>query len=331
VGIGGFSLPTRAYDSSQRQHTFQPSETSVLGKVVNETHFRFSRDRNNQNGDDSIPTLQVLDAFTGGGAQVGASLNLQDRWELQNVTSFTRGGHAVRAGLRFRTVHVDDVARQGFGGTVLFSGGAGPQLDDNGGIVRNGNGQPVFVPLTSLGLRYEKQDNIAGGLDLAPRAGFSWSVGKKDATGRARTIVRSGAGVFYDRFGEDFTLRALRFSGTREQQYVVTDPAVLDRLIFADGQTVAGLPSVSALAAFAVPQTTWRVAPNLDAPYSVQSSLGVERGPRPSSPRGAGGSSVPATSTRRPPTARVRWAPRRGTSTRSRPPAAWTSTRPCWA
>ena len=340
VGIGGFSLPTRAYDSSQRQHTLQLSETSVLGKVVNETRLRFSRDRNDQNGDDSVPTLQVLDAFTGGGAQVGASSNLVDRWELQNVTSFTKGGHSVRAGLRFRAVREDDVARQGFGGTVVFSGGAGPQVDANGGIVRNGDGQPVLVPLTSLeryrrtlllkrlglsaaqirvlgggasqlqiaggdpaasvsqwdvapfvqddwrvrpdlivslGLRYEKQDNIAGGLDLAPRVGFSWSAGKKDASGRARTIVRGGAGVFYDRFGEDFTLRALRFSGAREQQYVATDPAVLDRLVFGDGQSVSGVPSVAALAAFAVPQTTWRVAPDLDAPYSVQSSLGVER------------------------------------------------------
>ena len=340
VGVGGFSLPSRAYGTSQTQHTFQFSETSALGKVVNETHFRFSRERADKTGDDSVPTLQVLDAFTGGGPQTGASFNLQDRWELQNVTSFTKGGHSVRAGLRLRAVREDDVARQGFGGTIVFSGGVGPQLDDNGGIARNADGQPIIGPLSSLeryrrtlllerlglsatriralgggasqiqiaggnpaasvsqwdvapfvqddwrvrpdlivslGLRYEKQDNIAGGLDLAPRAGFSWSVGKKDASGRARTVVRGGAGVFYDRFGEDFTLRARRFDGLREQQYVVTDPAVLDQVLFGQDQTVAGVPSVAALAAFAVPQTTWRVAPDLDAPYNVQSSLGVER------------------------------------------------------
>jgi len=340
VGIGGFSLPSRAYDSSSRQHTFQLSETSVLGKVVNETRFRFSRERVNQNGDDSIPTLQVLDAFTGGGAQVGASFNRQDRWELQNVTSFTGGGHSVRAGVRFRAVHEDDLARQGFGGTVVFSGGVGPQLDANGAPVLDGAGRPVIAPLTSLeryrrtllfeqlglgaaqiralgggasqlqivggnpeapvrqwdvapfvqddwrvrpdfilslGLRAEKQDNIAGAWDLAPRLGFSWSMGKKDAQGRAKTIVRGGGGVFYDRFGEDLVLRSLRFDGTREQQYVVTDPAVLDALAFGNGQSVSGVASAATLAGFAVPQTTWRVAPNLDAPYNVQASLGVER------------------------------------------------------
>jgi hypothetical protein len=338
VGIGGFSLPSRAYGTSQTQHTLQLSETSVLGKVVNETHLRLSRERATKTGDDSVPTLQVLDAFTGGGAQIGPSSNRQDRLELQNVTSFMKGAHSVRAGFRLRAVREDDVARQGFGGTVVFSGGIGPQLDASGGIVRNAQGQPISGPLSSLeryrrtlllerlglsaaqiralgggasqlqivggdaaasvsqwdvapfvqddwrvrpdlilslGLRYEKQNNIAGGLDLAPRVGVSWSVGNKDASGRARMVVRAGAGVFYDRFGEDLILRARRFDGLREQQYIVTDPAVLDRLIF--GEDVAGVPSAGSLAAFAAAQTTWRVAPKLDAPYNVQSSLGIER------------------------------------------------------
>jgi hypothetical protein len=340
VGIGGFSLPSRAYGTSQTQHTLQLSETSVLGKVVNETHLRLSRERATKAGDDSVPTLQVLDAFTGGGAQIGPSSNRQDRLELQNVTSFTKGAHSVRAGFRLRAVREDDVARQGFGGTVVFSGGFGPQLDASGGIVRNAEGQPISGPLSSLeryrrtlllerrglsaaqiralgggasqlqivggdpgarvsqwdvapfvqddwrvrpdlivslGLRYEKQNNIAGGLDLAPRAGFAWSVGKKDASGRARTVVRAGAGVFYDRFGEDLVLRARRFDGVREQQYVVTDPAVLGRLIFGEDQAVVGVPSAESLVAFAAAQTAWRIAPNLDVPYSVQSSLGMER------------------------------------------------------
>src|SRR5207247_2153522 len=50
VGVGGFSLLSRAYGTAQTQHTFQLSETTVLGKVVNETHFRFSRDRAQRGG-----------------------------------------------------------------------------------------------------------------------------------------------------------------------------------------------------------------------------------------------------------------------------------------
>src|SRR5207245_8674723 len=84
------------------------------------------------------------------GAQVGPSFNRQDRWELQNVTSLTRGRHSLRAGFRFRAVNEHDLARQGFGGTALFSGGFGPQLDANDQIVRDADGRPVLVSLTSL-------------------------------------------------------------------------------------------------------------------------------------------------------------------------------------
>src|SRR5262249_10558240 len=135
VGIGGFSLPSRAYANAQHQHTFQLSETTTLGKVVNETRARFWTESHDQRGDDSGATLQVLEAFTGGGAQVGPSANDQKRWEVQNLTTWSRGKHALKAGLRLRTVSEDDVARQNFGGTVVFSGGVGPELDANDQLV----------------------------------------------------------------------------------------------------------------------------------------------------------------------------------------------------
>src|SRR5262249_16104775 len=109
------------------------------------------------------------------------------------------------------------------------------------------------------------------------RAGFSWSVGAKDANGRARTVLRGGFGIFYDRVSEDFTLRANRFDGVREQQYLVMDPQILYPLVYGPGGTVSKLPAGEPLAAFAVPQTTWRMAPDLEAPYNLQYSLGAER------------------------------------------------------
>jgi hypothetical protein len=339
AGVGGFSLPSRAYQTGNREHTFQLVETAVFGKVVSETRLRFWSEQLNETGDDSVPTLQVLDAFTGGGSQVGPSSNDQRRWELQNVTSWSRGKHSLRVGARLRTVSEQDVARKGFGGTVLFSGGLGPELDAQGHILLGPDGRPILVMLTSLeryrrtlffeslglapsqiralgggasqlqivggdpaanvsqwdlapfvqddwhltpnlllsaGLRYEVQDNIDSHLDLAPRFGFAWSVGPKTPAGQARTIVRGGFGVFYDRFGEDLTLRARRFNGVRMQQYIVSDPTVLDQLRF-DAQAVSGVPSVGDLAGFALPQTTWRVAPDLKAPLTLQSSLSIEQ------------------------------------------------------
>jgi hypothetical protein len=341
AGVGGYSLPSRGYDTTDRQHTLQLTETAVFGKVVNETRLRFFSERSTREGDDTVPTLQVQDAFTGGGSQVGPSFNEQKRWEVQNVTSWTRGKHSLRAGIRLRTVNEDDLARQGYGGTVVFSGGFGPKLDANNQLVVDANGNPVFVPVTSMeryrrtivlqglglsptairalgggatqlqitggdpeagvtqwdvapfiqddwhatadlllsaGLRYETQDNISSHLDLAPRLGFAWSAGPKNAQGQARTVLRGGFGIFYDRFGEDLTLRANRFSpGSTTVQYVVTQPRVLNELGFDANGNVSGVPTVEELAAFAIPQATWHVASDLESPYTLQSSLSLER------------------------------------------------------
>ncbi len=91
-GVGGFNLPERAFDTENTQHTVQLTETAIINqKVINETRFQYERNRRRQEGDAPSPTIRVLDAFTGGGAQVGLSLNDTDRYELQNYTSWARG------------------------------------------------------------------------------------------------------------------------------------------------------------------------------------------------------------------------------------------------
>ncbi|HEX5601612.1 MAG TPA: carboxypeptidase-like regulatory domain-containing protein, partial [Pyrinomonadaceae bacterium] len=68
TGVGGFSLPTRAYDTGNTEQGIQLTETAIINKtIVNETRFQFERQSNSQDADNSIPTLEVQDAFTGGG------------------------------------------------------------------------------------------------------------------------------------------------------------------------------------------------------------------------------------------------------------------------
>ncbi len=337
AGVGDFSLLSRAYDTTSRQHTFQLTETAVLGRAVNETRLQYTADRRVQEGDTRVPTLQVLDAFTGGGSQVGASHAKDERLELQNVTSWARGKHSFRAGARLRGVRIEDVSRNNFGGSVTFASGPGPLLDAQNAIVRDAFGQPVLENLTSLerlrrslffgelglspaairalgggasqfriaggdpeatvtqwdaapflqddwrirpnftlslGLRYEIQTNVDSFLDIAPRVAFAWSPRKGEE--RPKTVVRGGLGVFYDRVGEDLTLQGDRFDGISQQQYFVTAPALLD-LIELSPQGVGRLPSAADLTGFALPQTTRRLADDLAAPRTLQTSLSVER------------------------------------------------------
>ncbi|HVF27580.1 MAG TPA: carboxypeptidase-like regulatory domain-containing protein [Pyrinomonadaceae bacterium] len=339
VGVGNFNLLSRAYDTSGTEHTFQLTETAIINpSVVNETRFQFLRERDEQEGDNSVPTVRVLDAFTGGGAQIGLAFNNEDRWELANTTSWARGTHAIKFGARLRGISIDDVSANNFGGTFTFGGGFAPQLDANNQIVLGANGQPVLEQITSIeryrrtllfaqqnltpaqiralgggatqfqiaggdpeasvsqvdlgafiqddwrvrpdlvlsfGFRYEAQTNVSRNLNFAPRLAFAWQPGAGGG-GQAKSVIRGGFGIFYERFAEDLTLQANRFNGLNQQQFLVTDPAILDIAQFTLGG-VTNVPTVDALTAFAQPQTTRIVADDIQSPYTIQSVLSYER------------------------------------------------------
>ena len=66
LGVGGFSLPVRAYDAVYTNQNVQLTETAVLNATtINETRFQFARNRNESLGDNTIPVLNVSSAFGG--------------------------------------------------------------------------------------------------------------------------------------------------------------------------------------------------------------------------------------------------------------------------
>jgi hypothetical protein len=330
-GVGGFDLDSRQYSNTGSEQQIQLTETAIINKtVVNETRFQFRHEPSASNANNTIPTINVLDAFRGGGSQVGLASNTQNFWEVQNNTSMTLGRHAFKFGVRFRHINIRDISPQGFGGTWTFGGGLGPVLDANNQVVINPvTGLPVLTELTSieryrrtllfqglamtgpqiralgggatqfsisagnplatvgqidfggfaqddwklrpnltlnLGLRYENQDNISSNMNFAPRIGFAWSPGSAQ---QSKMVIRGGFGVFYDRVGENLTLTAERFNGTNQQQYSVVDNNILNLF--------PNVPSAADLAAFAAPISTYRLAGDLQAPYTIQSVMSVER------------------------------------------------------
>jgi hypothetical protein len=294
AGVGGFSLPSRAFNGSSNEHLLRLTETAVLSaRLVNEARFQFIRRHRSQQGDNTLPGIVVLDAFTGGGSQVGLGFNDEDRAEFSNFDTLALGNQTLRMGVRMREVRLRDFSPQNFGGTFLFTSldqyrqalshvpGARPeQLTINGGNPSAGVNQfdiglfaqddwklrPNFT--LSLGLRYERQTNIHSAFNFAPRVSFAWAPGA--AGGRPpQTVIRGGYGIFYDRFAENFTLQANRFNGLNQQQFVVTDPRVLDLFPV--------VPTTDTLAAFALPPSKTIVAPDLQTPYSMQSAISVER------------------------------------------------------
>jgi hypothetical protein len=142
-GIGGFSLPERAYNTFSTSHNFTVTETAVLNaSMIDETRFQYSKNTNESLGDNTIPVLNVSGAFVSGGSQVGHGLSSNSRWELQNFLAWQKGTHAFKFGGRVRGVHISDSNPSNFGGTYVFTGGFVPTLDANNNPITN---QPVFV------------------------------------------------------------------------------------------------------------------------------------------------------------------------------------------
>jgi hypothetical protein len=151
IGASDFSLPERAFNRSNTTQTLQVTETAIISPVMmNETRFQYIRNRSQQEGNNSIPTIAVQEAFISGGSQIGLAHIDEDRWELQNYSTWTKDRHILRFGVRLRGVKINDFSPQNFGGTFTFSGGDAPQLDANNQIVLDGNGDPVLAPITSI-------------------------------------------------------------------------------------------------------------------------------------------------------------------------------------
>ena len=301
-GIGEFSLPSQAYDASSTDQVVQLTETAMLSlRAVNETRFQYIRERDNRIADNSKPTISVLAAFTDGGVNQGPATSNEDRYELQNITSVTWNKHLVRFGGRLRDTSLWDRSQQGYNGLFTFTsldayrltllgiengltpeqiraqGGGASQFSITGGNPLASISQydlGLFLQddwrvrsnlSLSLGLRYETQNQIGDHLDFAPRFGLAWGLGR-GTTGQPKTVLRVGAGIFYDRVGENLTLQALRLNGITQQQYLVPD-----------ADFYPDVPSLDTLAAQRLPQAIRQVAPDLRAPYTVQEAIGIDR------------------------------------------------------
>ncbi|HYW71386.1 MAG TPA: carboxypeptidase regulatory-like domain-containing protein, partial [Pyrinomonadaceae bacterium] len=313
TGVGGYSLDTRAYDTFSTQQTARLTETAILNKrTVNETRFQFNHETRGDTADNSIPTINVQEAFTGGGSQIGKAANSQDRFEITNITSLALRTHAIKFGARMRTVKINDFSPNNFGGSWTFSGTrtlsnpegltsieayqiteqglstglTGAQIRLLGGgatqfSINTGNPKADvsqfdfggfaqddwrFRPNLTLsyGLRYENQNNISSNLNFAPRVGVAWAPGASPQ----HTTIRAGFGIFYDRVSENLTMNTIRFDGERQEQFTVTNLAILN--------TYPVVPSIDALEAFKTPVNIYSMSPDIRAPYSMQGIVSVE-------------------------------------------------------
>jgi hypothetical protein len=105
----------------------------------------------------------------------------------------------------------------------------------------------------SLGVRYDWQNYFHDSNNLAPRLSFAWAPGKT-----RKTVIRGGAGFFYDRTGPGPIFDLIRYDGQRLLQYLLTDPSF----------PYTGAPG---------PTSVTRLDPTVQIPYTLQYSVAAER------------------------------------------------------
>jgi hypothetical protein len=136
-----------------------------------------------------------------------------------------------------------------------------------------------------LGLRYENQTNISSRFNFAPRVFMAWSPGAANSTRPPTMVIRVGAGVFYNRFGEGNTLNVNRFNGTTQQQFFVTERPLYEtvngvlQFVPPTASTLDAYPTIPSVASLnATPRLiTWRVADDLQAPAVYVAGVQIEK------------------------------------------------------
>ena len=294
AGIGGFVLPSAAYNTVSTENTLQVSDTQIFGtKVVNETRFQWLREGSSQIAQSTDPNVVVPLAFTTGGSALGNQIDTANHYEFQNYTSVALTNHTIKFGARLRGVTDQNYSTAGFNSSYLFPSLAAYQQTVQGGTpliaqysvttgptsgaAANPNTRVGQVDVglyveddwrvkpnitLSYGLRFESQNNLSDHADWAPRLGFAWGIGGgKNAS--PKTVLRAGFGIFYDRLDEDYVLEQDRLNGTGLLSYVVTSPT-----FYLNVPTLTPSPTISST--FYTPDN------RLKAPGIMQTAVSLE-------------------------------------------------------
>ncbi len=134
LGVGSFSLAQTAYNQKSTGRTLQVTETSLLKTDFGQRDaFPICPfDEPEHSIGFAAGTSPFRTPITSGSCvRVGNSMNITDRWEINNLSILSYKKQTIKWGGRFRQSFNNDTSLNNFNGSFTFFGGSGPVLDAN--------------------------------------------------------------------------------------------------------------------------------------------------------------------------------------------------------
>jgi hypothetical protein len=162
AGVGQFNLPETGSNTLRVEHTFQATDTQIIGAhAINESRFQFIHADNESTPLQTGTTVDVGGAFTGNGSGGFGTSDIQKHYEFQNTTFLNYGKHAWKFGGRIRTTNDRNQLSNNFNGT--FSFGSRPNPDPTC-IPAPANNNCIITPIVAYQIT---QQGLAAGLPFA--------------------------------------------------------------------------------------------------------------------------------------------------------------------